>query len=562
MADKPKSSYTEELAALRQENVRLKAAEAQRDQAEAALRESERRYRHLLDEADDIIYRADMSGRFTYFNAAAVRLTGYAAEEILGRHYLELICPRRRKATQKFYMRQVQERIPNTYYEYCLLTRKGREVWLGQKVQLIIENDELIGVQAVARDITARRRAESRLRQAYREMERRVEERTAELRQAQEALIHSEKLRAVGELASGVAHNVNNVLQAVLGYAELIPLAEGATEEIKHYARTITYAAEHGAEIVRRMQTFARKENVIASEVFDLTEIAREAMELTRPVWHSQAIGRGTSIEVTTRLLPQLWVLGSASEIREVCVNLVKNAAESMIGGGILRLHSFEENGQAVLEVADTGIGMDEATRQRVFEPFYTTKGVGEGIGLGLAVAWGIVNRHQGRISVQSTPGQGSVFRLYLPLTDQAVTTSQDPTPMALNGIRLLLVDDDPAVLEGLARALERSGAVVSVASDALQARDWLESHSAHCDIVLSDHGMVGLTGLELLSWVRHYAPHIRRVLFSGWGENLPGNVDASAAERILSKPLDKNTLIAALCTLPPANVSAPSVEG
>ncbi|HZP80624.1 MAG TPA: PAS domain S-box protein, partial [Chthonomonadaceae bacterium] len=718
MQDPSESALRNELERLRAENARLKAAECQRDQAEAALRESERRYRHLVDHANDILYRADKGGHFTYFNPAAVRLMGYSAEEILGRLYLDLIHPDYRREAKKLYVRQIKEQIPNTYFEYPAVRKDGSLLWLGQNVQLVVERGEVTGIQAVARDITQRREAEIQLQRAYAELERRVAARTAELRaineslkqeiaarqraverqrrlmqiaaaipastaltdilrmvydaimevggfdrcgvllydretkalrgawgtdrdgqpedishhvqfvredhpsvtdlfegrldyllsadytaqhavtpgdpmygvhahaavplrvgqevvgivsvdnllrdapiteqevgellpfvqlaavalynvrlfeelrQTQEALFHSEKLRAIGELASGVAHNVNNVLQSVMGYAELIPLAEGDPDVINAYAYTIMNAAAQGAEIVRRMQQFARKEMEPNREVFDLAEAAWDAIELTRPAWHNRAVGLGASIEVVTSLQPQMWVFGVASEIREVLVNLIKNAVDAMADGGTLSLRGSIENSQAVLEVADTGPGMEEAVRQRIFEPFFTTKRVGQGVGLGLSVAWGIVSRHQGSLTVQSAPGQGTVFYLRLPMTDQAVigtkTEMRDP---GLAGAHLLLVEDEEFVAGSLARGLQASGAVVAVASNAEQALRWLAAHSAECEIVVSDHGMAGLTGIELLRRVRDLYPHLRRVLLSGWGAQVPGDVDTSAVE-------------------------------
>ncbi|HZP84430.1 MAG TPA: GAF domain-containing protein, partial [Chthonomonadaceae bacterium] len=320
------------------------------------------------------------------------------------------------------------------------------------------------------------------------------------LRLTQEALVRADKLRAVGELASGVAHNVNNVLAAVLGYAELIQTEESATAEIRHYARTIERAAIDGAEIVRRMQHFARKDAEAGNGLLDLSLLAREAIELTRPFWHNQAAGRGAKIDVQMGLTPDLWTIGSGSELREVLVNILHNAVDAMPDGGTLTVRSFAEEGQAVVEIADTGHGMEEATLQRVFEPFFTTKRAGMGTGLGLSVAWGIVDRHQGRIEVQSAPGQGSLFRVCLPPANRVTpVASAGEGRSTLTGARLLLVEDEEFVLGGLARILTARGAIVALAVDAADALDWLRDNAAECHMVISDHGMVGLTGLELL---------------------------------------------------------------
>ncbi len=239
-----------------------------------------------------------------------------------------------------------------------------------------------------------------------------------ELRQAQEALIRTEKLRAVGELASGIAHNINNILTAVLGYAELIRTTPDLSPEIAYYARTVERAASDGADIVRRMQHFASMETSAQKTRFNLADVAQEALQLVRPAWQTQAVERGVKIAAEIRLDTPLWVRGVASELREVIVNLVTNALHAMPDGGTLTIRGLTENGKAVIEVRDTGVGMAEPVYKRIFEPFFTTKGPSLGTGLGLSVAWGIVNQHQGRIDVQSALGEGSVFRVVLPLAD------------------------------------------------------------------------------------------------------------------------------------------------
>ena len=372
----------------------------------------------------------------------------------------------------------------------------------------------------------------------------------AELRQTQDALIRSEKLRAVGELASGVAHNVNNVLAAVLGYAELIQDTEDVSAEVCEFARTIERAAMDGAEIVRRIQSFARRETESRQVVFDLCQVTRQAIDLTRPAWLNQAASRGAKIEVIPIFGSELRALGVASEIREVLVNLIRNAADAMPDGGLITVRCSVEDGMALVSVADTGLGMSEATRQRVFEPFFTTKGVGLGTGLGLSVAWGILDRHRGRIEVNSALGRGSVFRVLLPLSEAAPPPSIAAAALSLAGRRILLVEDETFVLESMARTLVARKAEVQMVENAMEALDWLQTNADNCDILISDHGMVGMTGLQLLQTVAERYPAIRRVLLSGWGDAPPGGVSTASAEQILGKPVRAEALIAALAPL------------
>ncbi|MGC8666903.1 MAG: ATP-binding protein [Chthonomonadales bacterium] len=372
-----------------------------------------------------------------------------------------------------------------------------------------------------------------------------------EVRQAQEALLRTEKLRAVGELAGGVAHNVNNVLTAVLGYAELIQQDGNATPEIRQYARVIERAALDGAEIARRMQQFAHTGAESRHTSFDLVAVTTEAIALTRPAWHNQASAMGARIDVVTEMPSRLFARGIASEIREVAVNLMKNACDAMPAGGTLTVKCYRRNGDAVLEVGDTGIGMDEQTQQRIFEPFFTTKGAGLGTGLGLAITWGIVAHHQGRINVRSAPGKGTTFTVHLPLAAQPEDTNLDRAQSeVLHGVRVLLVEDEELVAGSIARILAAQGADVAMALSGQEALEWMQKHGADCDIVLTDHGMPGMTGSELLAEVRDRYPAVRRVLISGWGRQVPNGVDTSAAEMILGKPVRQRDLTKAVASL------------
>lgn len=372
-----------------------------------------------------------------------------------------------------------------------------------------------------------------------------------EVRATQSALMHSEKMRAIGELASGVAHNVNNVLAIVLACAEMIQETEGATAEICHLARMTEIATLDGRDIVKRVQLFARREETVSKLPFDVTETVQQAIDLTRPVWLNQALGHGIKIKIFSDLTPNLYVLGVASEMREVLVNLIKNACEAMPDGGTLTVRCHEEESRVLLEVADTGIGMEEGIRQRIFEPFYTTKTVEHGTGLGLSVTWGIIERHAGQIEAQSAPGEGTTFTIRLPRVEAYdAQTESMPLQNALSGVRILLVEAEEPVITCLCRILTAHGAILEYVQKAEEALAWLNMHGAQCDMVLTDHGMVGMTGLQFLAQVRQQYPDLRRVLLSGWASDIPGDNDLTAAELILPKPLPQRQLVSALAQL------------
>jgi signal transduction histidine kinase len=372
-----------------------------------------------------------------------------------------------------------------------------------------------------------------------------------EMKNTREILFSGEKLRAVGELASGVAHNVNNVLAAVQGYAELIHDSASATAETRHFARIIQRAVMDGAAMVQRIQRFARTDGISDALPFELARVAAEAIDLTRPAWHNQALAHGVKIEVVSDLTPDIYSSGIASELREVLVNLIKNAVDAMPTGGVLTVRCRADGNDGVLTVTDTGMGMSHETQQRIFEPFFTTKSNTRGTGLGLSVAWGIIHRHGGRINVRSAPGQGTTLEIRLPrISGMAVPDVVVSDPRALNGLRVLLVEDEEIVAGSLGRILAANGAVPTLVQDADEALTWLASNADQCDVIVSDHGMPGTTGLQLLQSVRERYPHLRRALFSGWGPTLPGVEDASAAELLLIKPIRQGDLVDALLSL------------
>lgn len=388
-----------------------------------------------------------------------------------------------------------------------------------------------------------------------------------EVRSSQLALLHSEKMRAVGIMASGIAHNVRNKLGTILGYAEMIQDCQGVTGEISHFARIIELATMDANQITDRVQSFIETDKEAIQRPFDMALIVQHAIDLTRPTWQNIALARGVKIEIVRDLTPNLFVLGFESEIREVLVNLIKNACEAMPDGGTLTLRccpasqtsarpkavppGWAEDEMLLFTLSDTGMGMDTTTCERIFEPFFTTKGGKQGMGMGLAVAWGIIDRHSGQIDVQSTPGTGTTFALHLPLYRGSLSKpAENIPPVSLNGRTILLVEDQEIVVTWLARTLTRHGATVHFVQNCLEAQEWLETNAAICDLVMTDQCMIGLTGLQLLADIRAQYPALRRVLISAWTTNLPPNQDTTAAQLILPKPIRQRHLIAALYQL------------
>jgi signal transduction histidine kinase/ActR/RegA family two-component response regulator len=379
-----------------------------------------------------------------------------------------------------------------------------------------------------------------------------------DLERAQEELVRAEKLRALGQLAAGVAHDLNNTLAAVLGQAELLRLGDldtGAQEALQ----TLELAATDGALIVRRLQDFARQRASEALAPCDLGEVVRQALDFTRPQWKDAAERQGRRIAIRLEVPALPPVLGDPSSLREALANLLLNAVDAMPQGGTLRIGAREisppdatdADRWVELTVEDTGVGMPEEVRRRIFEPFFTTKGV-RGTGLGLSVVYGILERHGGRIAVASTPGAGTVFTCHVRVAPENATRAvASRTPLVSTPQRLLLIDDEPLVRSTLATMLRTAGHTVHEAADGPAGLAHLSA--ATVDLVFTDLGMPEMTGTEVAAAVKARHPHMPVVLLTGWGEHGAGAPTAcNGIDRLLGKPVRLSDLLAAVADLCP----------
>jgi signal transduction histidine kinase len=366
----------------------------------------------------------------------------------------------------------------------------------------------------------------------------------AELAAAQERNVQAEKLRALGELASGVAHDFNNLLTIILGHMELLRSTDSPNFEASR--RTIIQAAQDGAHTVRRIREFVRVKPEQHTTPVDLAELADDVLQLTKPRWHAAMLKKGITIRATTELRPVPPVLGSAPELREVVTNLILNAVDAMPEGGTLVLSTGVEGQQAWLEVADTGQGIPPAVRERIFEPFYTTKAQ-RGTGLGLAVSRSIARRHEGDLTVESTPGVGSRFRLCLPVKEPPAAPAAAAAPVAPAGpLRILLVEDDRPVRETLAQLFGLDGHAVTACGSGAEALELFVPGAF--DVVCSDLGMPGMNGWELIGELRAREPGLVTILLSGWGAQIDAEeARAKHVDFVVAKPIDMDALAAAL---------------
>ncbi|MEI7646353.1 MAG: GAF domain-containing protein [Chloroflexales bacterium] len=367
-----------------------------------------------------------------------------------------------------------------------------------------------------------------------------------ELRSTQEQLLHSERLRALGELSSGIAHDFNNLLASILGHAQLL-IDEAREPAMVEGLRIIERAARDGAAAVRRLQNFAQTNRTLPAEEVLLDDIVIESLAITRPRWRDGMQSRGFQLRIVRSLGDLPPMVGDGPALRDLVTNLILNALDAMPGGGELRLRTallHDEGDTALIEVADTGVGMSAEVRQRIFDPFFSTKGA-SGTGMGLAMAYGIVQRHQGSISVESTPGHGATFQVRLPVRRLAPPEPAPPTPkptMPAHSLRIMVVEDDDAVRRVLVQILRRVGHdVVDVASgpDAIDLLD-----SERFDMLCTDLGMPEMSGWDLIALARAGHPDLITILITGWGEQISAEeARMRGADEVVSKPFDAGRL-------------------
>ena len=387
-----------------------------------------------------------------------------------------------------------------------------------------------------------------------------------ELRQSQHAILQQERLSALGQMASGIAHDINNALSPVSLYTEMLLEREpNLSDRAREFLSTIQRAIEDVAQTVARLREFYRpREPQLLLTQVDLNDLVGQVVGLTRARWFDVPQERGIVVDLRTELDPELpKIMGADSEIRDALTNLVFNAVDAMPKGGVLVLRTSTlaaggANSSAVryaaVEVRDTGVGMDEETRRRCLEPFYTTKGE-RGTGLGLAMVFGMAKRHSADLEIESKQGSGTIVRLLFPVS--AATDAAVPAPVSPREIerqRILIVDDDPMLTKSLRDILESDGHVVTTADGGQAAIDAFiaaERRGEPFATVITDLGMPYVDGRKVAATVRGLSAGVAIILLTGWGQRLLDENDLpEGVDRVLSKPPRVHELRTALAEL------------
>ena len=402
--------------------------------------------------------------------------------------------------------------------------------------------DKIVAVSA--ENATKRQQAEEDLRQTNRELEKAL----AELKATQRQVIQQERLSAIGQMASGIAHDFNNTLMPIVGFADLLLTNEAMLNnkaEARKCLELLLTSAKDAASVVSRLREFYRP--LAADEEFpivDLAKIVKQAVSLTEPKWRHEAQANGVTVTVTTDFKALPIVSGEESALREVLTNLVFNAVDAMPEGGRIEIQTAIVDQKAIIKVSDTGTGMTEAVRQRCLEPFFSTKGE-RGTGLGLSMVYGIVERHRGRLEIESIVGKGTTFIIELPLAEEMSLTQTAAVVHAKprsSSLDVLVVDDEPRIREVLCTYMRSDGHRVATAASGREALEKFRRHEF--DVVLLDRVMPEMTGEQTARFLKQLNQNIPVIMLTGFGglaENrgqVPPSVDV-----VLNKPVTIDAL-------------------
>jgi PAS domain S-box-containing protein len=477
---------------------------------EAVAREHQSLLTNILESARESIYAVDTQGRFKWCNSATLRGLGYKREDFIGRHLLEMVCDDDREVVSQT-LADALKGEPQTC-EFRYFARDGKLRYTRVDQAPLVVDGRTTGVLGIARDIT-------------------------EQKEERERAARADKLRALGQLASGVAHDFNNSLAAILGRAQLLHRQTQDPALLRNVEIILT-AAQDAAATVRRIQTFARKSSAKEFELVDVRSLLSDAIEITRTRWYNEARLRGLNYEVRLVAESELPANGSASELREVFVNLIVNAVDAMPQGGCLAIFCARADDRLQLHFADTGGGMPEDVREKVFEPFFSTKGA-HGTGLGLSVSYSIIERHGGSIRVESELGRGTTFTIELPATETPLTMPEEliclpeSTPLSI-----LVVDDETSVRETLADMLTALHHKVALADSGKAAVEMIAT--TNFDLVFTDLAMPEMDGWETARALRKHGRETAIVLVTGYGlGTVPPVGENGLIDAVIGKPFD-----------------------
>jgi PAS domain S-box-containing protein len=520
----------------------LERRESERTQAESALMESEKRLKLVLQGSNDGFWDWNMNTREVRHSDRWSAMLGYQPDElecIVGT-WKSMVHPEDMQYVMNMFRNHIEGRKSRYEIEYRMRHKSGAWVWILDRGKVVEWNPDgtPLRMSGTATDITERKK---------------VEEEKSRL-EAQ--LLQAQKMEAVGQLAGGIAHDFNNILTAIVGYGNLLLMKVDDCDLYRQYGEQILAAADRGAGLTRSLLTFSRKQ-IMTPEPVRLNEIlSRVEKLLTRLI--------GEDIELLSELSARdPIIMADGCQVEQVLMNLATNARDAMPSGGRLSIrsdlleldmnsiesHGLEKPGRyALISVTDTGTGMDAATRGKIFEPFFTTKEVGKGTGLGLAMAYGIIQQHAGLIAVSSEPGSGTTFSIYLPIHEGAVQTNEaSPEPQAvIGGTETILLAEDDDMTRKLAKILlERRGYRVITAVDGEDAIQKFLDHRESVGMLILDLVLPIRNGKEVYTVASEMKPGIKVLFTSGYtADNLTESGLREGSCEFIAKPFPPDMLL------------------
>ena len=500
---------------------------ADRQIAAELIRESEEKYRLLVENAQEAIFVVQ-DGFLRFFNLRTSELLGYSPDELSVAPFKNMAHQDDRKEATVICALEPAGQSHSCVLSFRMVRKNGGILWALVNSVPITWSDRPATLNFLT-DIT-------------------------DIKRAEDKNARTERLRVIGELASGVAHNFNNLLQVIMGSAELAltDLKTGDLVKANDSIERLRDSAKFGSETVKRLQSFARirtNDNDSGMTIFDLSEVVKRSSEMSRSLWSTHPERAGIHIDMDVNLTEGCLVSGKDSELFEVLLNLIKNSVESMPDGGRITISTGITDDNVVLKVKDNGIGIARSDFDRLFDPFWSTKGLA-GTGLGLAVTHSIVKRHGGSVSVESEVGKGTIFSIQIPMAKQISSDAPYPLNEKLHEKhRILLIDDTETILLILNDLLTSHDQTVFTANSGKRGIDIYLNEDI--DIIISDLGMPGMTGWEVGSAIRSTCvkkgiPKTPFILLTGWGgQSLePEKISGCGIDGVLEKPIEFRSLL------------------
>jgi PAS domain S-box-containing protein len=503
----------------------------ERVKSETVLRQSEQRFKALFNSAATGIANCTPQGHYLQANAAFCRMLGYTEDELRARDFTQVTHPDDLAGNWQILNELLAGKRKSYVLEKRYLKKSGDIVWTSQSVSAVYTAaGEISMLIIVSEDITERKRLE-------------------------ENFLQAQKMDAIGVLAGGIAHDFNNILAAISGYTELSRMKLTGNPEVRDHLGAVAQATKRATELVRQILTFSRQE-VPERKPVKLQPLVAEALTLLRATIPA-------TIDITITIAPDApTVLADATQIQQILTNLGTNAWHAMkdtLGQIQVNLEKInvDEAHAAVqkklhtglyarLSVSDTGCGMDRGTLQKIFEPFFTTKPPGEGTGLGLSVVHGIMNSHDGAITVYSQPGEGTIFHLYFPAhnSEQFVEVALTEAAPRGRGERILFVDDEEMLMQLGQKTLTELGYAVVTEKDPIAAMEMVRAEPARFALVITDETMPGMTGITLAGKLQQIRPDLPVILMTGYSQRLTAEkIEEAGIRQLLTKPTSVHTL-------------------